>query len=467
MINKVLGFILLKALFTISVNRVANSNKFVERKRKMQRTIPFLLMLLACCSNATQYQVNITNFNPTYIELCVYNLINPGATVQNLEIFTYNWDTNVENPQRQWYAMNLTNYDNRCWFYNVPQLNVYLIFLPASLRLTPSDGSPIVTFTDIITSLTYPMSYKVDTTDYIAPHDEPLVYYLTPNGNVSAYNAATTFFNPDAYACMIEPIPPVYVDMYAAIRQQDWANSKVCGQCLMLCNSSGYSVEVMVVDQCPKYEGSTVVNQCAHYHWLDISPLAFSLLSNANNGWGVQQLTWRFVQCTALSQATVNYAFSNWSMNYNFELRVQNYTLGLDKVEIQSQSSSDQVWIALNETTDNSWTYSQGVTLACPCNVRLTSIVGEVIVDEGGIPGDISTLPKRPNTIDGHVQFKLIPPAYQVDGGLCVPFNYNITSSTPVTSIATSRSVATGKSSIITAFALVLLSLLFAANIPY
>jgi expansin (peptidoglycan-binding protein) len=182
-----------------------------------------------------------------------------------------------------------------------------------------------------------------------------------------------------------------------------------------LCNSTGYSVEVLVTDQCP------FPNACTRLYWLDISPGAFSLLTNGHKEYGVTQLTWRFVECTALSTSKVNYIFATYSLNYGFELQVRNFQIGLAQVHIQSKSSGDQPWIQLNRTMSNTWLHGSGVVIQCPCRLRLTSIAGEIIIDENAFTNDIGSLPKRPNAINGNVQFTDIPAAYKVEQGKCIP----------------------------------------------
>jgi len=236
-------------------------------------------------------------------------------------------------------------------------------------------------------------------------------------GNATAFRAAATYFDPNNGACMLNPLPSAYSDMYAAIRVQDWSNSLVCGQCLRLCNATGYSVEVLVTDQCP------FPNLCTRYHWLDISPGAFDKLSNGNKGWGLQQLTWRFVECTKLVENSkllnMSYLFTDYSQNYGFELQVRNFKIGLQKVEIQSKTQLN--WIVLNRTESNTWLYTTGSVLQCPCRLRLTSISGESVIDQDTINQDIGSLPKRPLALNGTVQFTTIPTGYATYDGQCIP----------------------------------------------
>jgi hypothetical protein len=176
-----------------------------------------LSLLLLCISQATVYQVAIESANPTYIQLCIRDTADANAILNNLELFTYDWDTNIEQPQRNWYALTRTSYDDHCWYYATPT-SIALLFIPVSLRLTTSSNQK-AEFTNLITSLSV-QTITANTSNYTIPVDKELTVPITSSGNVSAYNTAATYFDPNTGACMLEPLPSAYADMYAAIRVQ-------------------------------------------------------------------------------------------------------------------------------------------------------------------------------------------------------------------------------------------------------
>jgi expansin (peptidoglycan-binding protein) len=362
--------------------------------------------------------------NPTYIQFCVTG---SSQTITRVEISTYNWEDNLENPVKQWFNVTQAGYDPTCWFYGATT-TTRLVYLPASLRITAQTGQQLV-FTNVLTSLsqnTYVVPDFNSTTPYVPGADLPLSSSLNAYGNVSSYNTAGTWFDPTAGACSLNPAPAPYDTMYAAIRVQDWQTSLPCGQCLLLCNSTGYSVEVQVLDQCP------FPNVCTRYHWLDVSPAAFNALTNNNKAWGIAQMSWRYIECSATVATNVSYLFQNYSQNYGFALQVRSYRIGLQSLAIQSKSSGSNPWISLNRTASNYFVYSSGAVVQCPCRLRLVSITGETVIDENAFTVDIGSLPKS-TAIKGNVQFSVIPPEFQ-NNGQCTPANGTTTTTqTPTT----------------------------------
>ncbi|EFC45298.1 predicted protein [Naegleria gruberi] len=382
--------------------------------------LAFLQFLTLQLLTTHAYIINIESFNPTYLQFCLSDAKNSSQVFTNVQIMTYDWETNIENPVLTYYPMQ--NYAKNCYYLGAPT-NAHIFFLPATVKFS-INGNEQVELKNIISQMSV-MKIDTSTVNQTISHANELKIPIA--NQTFAYQTVVTYFTPNAGACQLNPIPTEYATMYAAIRVQDWSTSRVCGQCLRLCNATGHSVEVLVTDMCP------FPNLCTRYNWLDISDTAFNYLSGGNLGWGVQQLTWRFVQCTKFKSSTpspnMSFLFTDYSRNYGFELQVRNFNIGLKSVDIQSKVQGN--WISLNRTEGNTWLYTTGNVITCPCRVRLTSISGQVVIDENAVNQDIGSLPKKPEYLNTTVQFDNIPSGYESSNS-CIPSVFNPI--TPITS---------------------------------
>jgi len=348
--------------------------------------------------------------NPTYLQLC---LEGQSKTVASVQVKVYDW-SNDSSPVEAELTMTQAGFDPKCFFASAgPPYDLF--FVPLTLTLVSTDDSMLV-LTDIVTQITGATFSGPDfggMQTNIPPNPGLLPTPQLPD-SLGPFRAAATFFSSGVVACQTNndgSTSPAYTGFYAAVNYHIWGLAVHCGECIRLWNANlTKSVDVMVIDECPSG------NKCTHQNWLDISPSAFDSLGVQE--WGIQQIQWQYVSCSKIDSA-MRYRFANYSSQFGFEIQVVNHVYGLRNVEIQATGSS--TWITLEADIYGTWTFNGGVgsnpqSITCPCNLRLTALGGEQVIEpDTTLNKDIALLPRWNTWIQGQAQF--VPPDPYTFGG--------------------------------------------------
>ncbi|EGG20430.1 expansin-like protein [Cavenderia fasciculata] len=160
---------------------------------------------------------------------------------------------------------------------------------------------------------------------------------------------------------------------YIAALSEVWYNNGThCGNCLEVSNGNK-SVTVIIQDMCP-IEGNPI---CKNDYHLDLSPEAFAVLGNVNDG-VLYNLTWREVTCDNIYPETVQVQITKGSSLTWASLLVFGYKIGIKQVQIQLANST-----TFTSTTRYSYNNFIGISqqelFKYPFTVKIISDLGESI----------------------------------------------------------------------------------------
>lgn len=171
---------------------------------------------------------------------------------------------------------------------------------------------------------------------------------------VATYYAAT-----GDGACSFGPSPNA-LDV-AAINQNEWDGSGVCGECVTITGPSGM-VTVTIVDLCPDCETGQ----------LDLSQQAFAQIADVSAG--RVPITWEVVACNVTGN--LEYEIKDGSSQYWTAILVRNTRLPITKLEWMQNGT----WTEIARADYNYFVVSSGVGPGS-YQVRVTASDGETLVD--------------------------------------------------------------------------------------
>ena len=161
-------------------------------------------------------------------------------------------------------------------------------------------------------------------------------------------------------------------EYYAAINEEDYAESAACGACVRVYHpSSAKTLDVMLADECPAaanpewcYPGSHHIdlNQEAFQHFADLSV-------------GVLDVQWQYVECSFTSN--MEYAFKDGTSTYWTAITFRNHNLPLVSVRYANASG---IVRTLSRVDYNYWLDSQGFGIG-PYELEIADAAGNVLVD--------------------------------------------------------------------------------------
>ncbi|RYH74525.1 T9SS type A sorting domain-containing protein [Flavobacteriaceae bacterium 144Ye] len=150
--------------------------------------------------------------------------------------------------------------------------------------------------------------------------------------------------------------------LYCALNPSDYDNANACGAFIEVTGPSG-TVTVKVEDLCPECEEGD----------MDLSETAFSQIGNIADG--IIPITWRFVPGDLATSILVHY--NDGSNPYFMSIQF----LDIEHAVIQAEyQTSGGTWESLPRSEFNSfYAASGGSPFPSPINLRITSILGEVL----------------------------------------------------------------------------------------
>jgi expansin (peptidoglycan-binding protein) len=175
-----------------------------------------------------------------------------------------------------------------------------------------------------------------------------------PEPGVATYYAAT-----GDGACSFGPSPN---DLnVAAMNQNEWEGSGVCGECVTITGPSGM-VTVTIVDLCPDCETGQ----------LDLSQEAFAQIADVSAG--RVPITWEVVACNVTGN--LEYEIKDGSSQYWTAILVRNTRLPITKLEWMQNG----MWTEIARADYNYFVVASGVGPGS-YQVRVTASDGETLVD--------------------------------------------------------------------------------------
>jgi len=155
--------------------------------------------------------------------------------------------------------------------------------------------------------------------------------------------------------------------MVAAMNNTDYANSAVCGGCILLTGPSG-SVTVRIVDRCPECAPGDV----------DLSAEAFALIANPADG--RVPISWYDVACDV--DGPIVYRFKEGSSQWWTAIQVRNTRWAVSKLEVKVNGAYQSI-------PRESYNYfvESGLGVG-PYDIRVTDVWGHVLEDTGVPLGD-------------------------------------------------------------------------------
>jgi expansin (peptidoglycan-binding protein) len=178
-------------------------------------------------------------------------------------------------------------------------------------------------------------------------------------------------------ACMFGPSPDD-LDV-AAMNDEQWEGSRVCGACALVTGPRG-QVVVRIVDHCP---------ECRRGH-LDLSPQAFGKVAEIADG--RVDITWQLQACSV--SGNVRYQLKEGSNQWWTAIQVRNHRLPIASLAYEKSGA----WVEVPRLDYNHFVV-EGGTGAGPIRVRATAWDGQTLEDV--LPG-----PDGEALHEGHGQFQ-------------------------------------------------------------
>ncbi len=178
-------------------------------------------------------------------------------------------------------------------------------------------------------------------------------------------------------ACSFDPSPSD-LDV-AAMNAPQFANSAVCGECVLVTGPKG-NVTLRIVDLCPECKSGD----------LDMSKEAFAKVADVAAG--RVKITWHVVACNVTGN--VAYRFKEGSSQYWTAIQVRNHKLPITKLEWQKAGA----WQDIPRESYDYFVVAGGVGTTGSFMVRATAIDGQTVIDTlaGVVAGQ---------TVNGAAQF--------------------------------------------------------------
>ena len=185
-------------------------------------------------------------------------------------------------------------------------------------------------------------------------------------GEPDVHEGEGTYYDADGSGnCSFDPSPNDL--MVAAMNTTDYANSAVCGGCILVTGPNG-SVTVRIVDRCPECAPGDV----------DLSAEAFALIANPVDG--RVPISWYDVACDV--DGPIVYRFKEGSSQWWTAIQVRNTRWAVSKLEVKVNG-------AYQSLPRESYNYfvESGLGVG-PYDIRVTDVWGHVLEDTGIPLGD-------------------------------------------------------------------------------
>lgn len=171
--------------------------------------------------------------------------------------------------------------------------------------------------------------------------------------------------------CMFDPTPEDL--MVGAMNEIEYANSAICGSCATVTGPNG-TINIRIVDRCP---------ECP-LGWIDLSPLAFSLIADFELGRA--PITWHLRPCDV--SGPIAYHFKDGSNQWWTAVQVRNHRNPIAKFEYMV---SPGVFKTVTRSQYNYFVEPAGMGPG-PFTFRVTDVFGNVLTDGGIIHVENGTL---------------------------------------------------------------------------
>jgi expansin (peptidoglycan-binding protein) len=155
--------------------------------------------------------------------------------------------------------------------------------------------------------------------------------------------------------------------MVAAMNNTDYANSAVCGGCILVTGPNG-SVTVRIVDRCPECAPGDV----------DLSAEAFALIANPVDG--RVPISWYDVACNV--DGPIVYRFKEGSSQWWTAIQVRNTRWAVSKLEVKVNGAYQSI-----QRESYNYFVESGLGVG-PYDIRVTDVWGHVLEDTGIQLGD-------------------------------------------------------------------------------
>jgi hypothetical protein len=169
----------------------------------------------------------------------------------------------------------------------------------------------------------------------------------------------------------------------AALSEAQFQGGLACG-CVARLFSNGKSIDVMIVDLCPKTGNEQWCSGDRHHFDLGGSA-AFSQLEPITTGVKELQFLWL---PTPVGSSAVKLRFKDGTNPWWVAIQLLNHRYPVAKVEIKNPQSGQ--WISGDRTKPGMWNYWQfsfgGNGLAAPFQLRITDQYGQVIEENAPVP---------------------------------------------------------------------------------
>jgi len=153
--------------------------------------------------------------------------------------------------------------------------------------------------------------------------------------------------------------------MHCALNNFDYDGSNACGACIEVTGAKG-SVILKVVDRCPECASGDV----------DMTEQAFAMVADVIDG--RVPISWKFVPCeTAINNNSIKINFKEGSSEFWTAIQFRNINHAISSMEYQLP---DMTWKSVDRELFNFFIETSGIP--SPMNLRVTSILGEVLVFE-------------------------------------------------------------------------------------
>jgi hypothetical protein len=162
--------------------------------------------------------------------------------------------------------------------------------------------------------------------------------------------------------------PEDYENLYAAVSEELYDNSALCGACILVSGPDGSAI-VKVVDLNPDASNTHDLDT----HDLDLSYEAFDLIGNPNHS--PIPVSWEIVSCESTNP--ISYFCVDGSNEFWFGLTILNHSYPISTLEVLDNAS----WVQLGRDNFNRF-IGQSLGLG-PFDFRITDTNGNVIIEEG------------------------------------------------------------------------------------
>lgn len=348
----------------------------------MSFTLKYYCLLLLLVLHAHAINYNVVYIDPTYMEMTL-----DDDSITGVDISIYDWDADLLQPSKVWRPLRNTS---SSWLFEYSELTRQYgsVWLPASLRLHTTNTT--VLLPNIITK----MSAAVYSTDTTLPDSSPPDDGIPLRDGVVHRGIALWDANDAPDACMLQStadnISYPYDEFHVAIAELEYGSGDHCGQCVAIRSSLHPDwLEALVIDMCPaSFPSITYPNQCARLGWLDVSPAVFRDITDGHCGyygnatdWGFMQMEYKYIPCGTYQSLVMKYQIGYGSNSELFRIQVRRHAVGLAGLDIRQSAGGD--WVSLNRLDYN---FYNGSGVQCPCDLRITSVDGDAVLDLSIIP---------------------------------------------------------------------------------